>query len=222
MELLTSFLACIFAFVGGIVGNVVANDLYISAPRTCTFIIRRAAKRLGKHKGRYEEEWLADLSERETVYEKYNHAIGCYLSADSIRREARKVTLYVTYIVPHFGPVEMAFNLNSRIFAPLWFAAIDSKYRFVRNSGWTVGALYFMARFVMGVKTKHPDHMAQFLKFATASTNDKSIANWPFEARVTKYGRIHDFTEIGNSVAKQPSLLKFVYDRMREKKVIER
>lgn len=222
MELLTSILAGIFAFVGGILGNVMANDLCVSAPRTCAFIIRRAAKRLGRHKGRYEEEWLADLNERETVYEKYEHAIGCFLSAGSIRQQARKVTLYVVYTVPHFGPIEMAFNLSSRIITPLWFATIGSEYRFLRKCGWAVGALHFIIKFAMGVKTKHPERMTQFAKFATAASNDKSIANWPFEVRVTKYGRSHDFTDIGNSVAEKPDLLKFVYERMCEKKVIER
>ncbi|HVQ69424.1 MAG TPA: hypothetical protein VMT08_18185 [Bradyrhizobium sp.] len=222
MELLTSFLAGIFAFVGGILGNVMANDLCASAPRTCAFIIRRAAKRLGNHKGRYEEEWLADLSDRETVYEKYNHAIGCFLSAGRIRRQARKVTLYVVYTVPHFGPVEVTFNLSSRIITPLWFATIGSSYSFVRKCGWAVGAVYFLVRFVVGVRKKHPERMPQFAKFATEAINNKSIANWPFEVRVTKYGKSHNFTSIGKAVSQQPSLLSFAYERMREKKVIER
>lgn len=222
MELLTSFLAGIFAFVGSIIGNVMANDLCVSAPRVCTFIIRRAVKRLGKHKGRYEEEWLADLAERETVYEKYNHAIGCLLGAGRIRTQARKADLHVIYIIPHFGPVEVTFNLNSRIFAPLFVTAIDSNYGFLRSCGWWVGILYCLAKFVIGVNRKRPGQMTQFSKLAHIAIDDKSIASWPFEVRLSKYGKTADFTKVGQHVAEQPSLVKFVYRRLREKKFIER
>lgn len=222
MEYLSSFLAAALAFIGSIIGNVMANDLCVSAPRTCTFIIQHAARRLGKYKGRYEEEWLAHLAEQETVYEKYRHAIGCYLSVGPIRRQAKKVTLYVEYTIPYYGPVEIAFNLSSQILAPLWFAAIRSKYRFLRSCGWVVGGLYFGARLVIGVKRKHPTQMAQFVKFATAAANDKSIADWPFEARVTKNGRSMDFTKVGQTIKLYPHFLSETYDRMRVKKVIER
>lgn len=165
---------------------------------------------------------LADLSERETVYEQYKHAVGCYLSAGCIRRQARKVTLHVTYTIPHFGPVEVTFNLSSRIIAPLWFNAIGSNYSFLRSCGWWAGILYFLGRFVVGVKRKHPRQMPQFAKFATTAINDKSIASWPFEVRVTKYGKSHDFTDIGRSIAERPSLLFVAYESIREKLVAPR
>lgn len=125
MELL---LAGIFAFAGGVIGNILANDLCVSATDLCAQIIRRAARRIGDEpqQARYEEEWLADLAERETVYAKYRHAIGCYLVSGKIRREARKLTLHVLYVVPHFGKLHVQFNLSSRILLPLWFAAIGS------------------------------------------------------------------------------------------------
>lgn len=222
MELLTSVLAAILAFFGSILGNVMANDLCMSAPRICTLIIRQAAKRLGRHKERYEEEWLADLSERETVYAKYQHAIGCYLGAERIRRQARKVTLHVVYAVPHFGPVEMTFNLNSRIITPLWFAVIDSRFNFLQRAGWLLGIFYFLFRFVRGVRAKHPGRMPQFLKLASAAIQDHSIKGWSFEAKVTRDGRSADFTSIGNTIAQRPSLLSRAYKRMREKKVLGR
>jgi hypothetical protein len=156
------------------------------------------------------------------VYEKYNHAIGCFPSAGSIPRQANKAALHVGYTIPHFGPVEVAFNLNSRIIAPLWFVTIGSNSSFLQSCGWYAGIIYFIGRSIVGVKRKHPGEMTQFAKFATAAINDKSIANWPFEVRLTKYRKSVDFTSVGQQVARKPILVKYVYEMMREKKFIER
>lgn len=112
MELLTSILAGVFAFIGGIVGNVMAHDLCVSATAVCSKIIRRAAHRTGTKplQTRYEEEWLADLAERNTVYAKYRHAIGCYLVAGKIRREARKILVLISDIISSFTSKCIAFS----------------------------------------------------------------------------------------------------------------
>jgi hypothetical protein len=85
MDLITNIAASVFAFAAGLLTNILAHDICVSADRVCTKIIRRAARRLAPFDQEpLEVEWLGDLSERETVYEKYRHAVGCYIAAGGI------------------------------------------------------------------------------------------------------------------------------------------
>ena len=82
MELITNILAWLFAFVAGILGNIIAADICLSADRTCKKIIHRAARRLAPFDQEpVELEWLDHLCDSDTIYEKYRHAIGCYARA---------------------------------------------------------------------------------------------------------------------------------------------
>jgi hypothetical protein len=82
MELIYSALAAVFGFAGAIFAHLVAHDACSRAPRHARTLILRAAARLPAfEKARFEEEWLADLEEREGVFQKFKHAFECLLCA---------------------------------------------------------------------------------------------------------------------------------------------
>lgn len=94
MDLIAHIVASVFAFVAGLLTDILAHDICMSADRVCTRIIRHAARRMAPFDPESVElEWLSDLSERETVYEKYHHAVGCYVVAGGMRRRALTVKL---------------------------------------------------------------------------------------------------------------------------------
>lgn len=87
MDLIAQVIGAILAFFGSIIGNIFAHDICASANTACTKIIKAAAARLAPFdRDSTEREWLADLQERETVVEKYRHAVGCFLAAPIMRR----------------------------------------------------------------------------------------------------------------------------------------
>jgi len=117
MDLIANIAAWVLAFFASVLGNIWAHDICASADRTCTKIVRGAARRLApfdQESG--EQEWLADLNDRLTVREKYQHAIGCYLVAGKMRRAAIKVTLVLCFHIDAVGDVPLDFNVGSKLF----------------------------------------------------------------------------------------------------------
>ena len=89
MDLIAQVIGAVFAFFASIIGNIFANDICTSANAVCAKIIKAAAARLATFdQTNGEQEWLADLHERQTVSEKYRHAIGCYLVAPRMKSHA--------------------------------------------------------------------------------------------------------------------------------------
>ena len=89
MDVIAQGVAALLAFFIGIIGNIFAHDICNSANTVCTKIIKGASARLAAFdQDATEEEWLADLHEHQTIIEKYQHAIGCYLAAPRMRRFA--------------------------------------------------------------------------------------------------------------------------------------
>jgi len=87
MDLIAQIIGAVLAFFGSIIGNILAHDVCASANVVCAKIIKAAAARLASFDHHStEQEWLADLRERETVVEKYRHSIGCFLAAPRMRR----------------------------------------------------------------------------------------------------------------------------------------
>jgi hypothetical protein len=87
MDLIAQVIGAVLAFFAGIIGNILAHDVCASANAVCAKIIKAAAARLAPFdRHSTEQEWLADLQERETVVEQYRHAVGCFLAAPSMRR----------------------------------------------------------------------------------------------------------------------------------------
>ena len=208
MEFLISFLAGVFAFVGGVVGNILASDLCGSANGTCSRIIKAAAKRTGDeaHQKRYEEEWLADLAERETVNAKYRHAIGCYFISRKIHRESQKISLYVLYFVPRYGKVLLKFNLSSWLLS-VWFAAMGSKIGFIQNNAMRAGVMYYVARFARTAYRDEPKRLPHLIGLAGEALKDKSLKEWPFKVKISRSGKSWDLTDISHLILKEPNVI---------------
>jgi hypothetical protein len=82
MELIISALAAVCAFLGSIAAHFIAHDAYFKAPKYARRLIAHAARKLPPlDRARYEEEWLADLHERDGVLAKLRHAFECVLCA---------------------------------------------------------------------------------------------------------------------------------------------
>ena len=85
MELVLGAISLLGAFLGAIAAHFFAHDAYTRCPKYAQRILRAAIRKLGPvERQRYEEEWLADLYEREGVIEKFEHAIACYFCAGKI------------------------------------------------------------------------------------------------------------------------------------------
>jgi hypothetical protein len=109
MDMIANIFSLVATFIAGVIGNIVAHDICATADTRCAKIIGRAAKRMAPFDIKATElEWLADLAERETVREKYRHAVGCYLAAPRMRRQATTVTVSVKYIVNSVGTVPLS------------------------------------------------------------------------------------------------------------------
>ena len=113
MDLIASIASFVLTFIVGVLGNIVAHDVCWTADARCSKIIRRAAKRLAHFDvAATELEWLADLNERETVREKYRHAIGCYLAAPRMRRQALTVRIAMKFKVNSVGTVPCTITID--------------------------------------------------------------------------------------------------------------
>ena len=89
MDVIAQVIAAVLAFFVGIIGNIFAHDICASANSVCAKIIKAAAARLALFEQHSTEQvWLADLHEHQTVFEKYRHAVGCFLAAPKMRRYA--------------------------------------------------------------------------------------------------------------------------------------
>lgn len=91
MDLIAQVIAAVLSFLASVTGNILAHDICSSADSVCAKIIKAAASRLASFdQTSTEQEWLVDLSEHRTVFQKYRHAVGCYLAAPEMRRCALK------------------------------------------------------------------------------------------------------------------------------------
>jgi hypothetical protein len=90
MELISSLLAALCAFLGAITAHFVAHDAYSKCPRYAHKLIQRAARMLSPlARKRYEEEWLAHLQECDGVFAKLQHAFECLLCARKLAASTR-------------------------------------------------------------------------------------------------------------------------------------
>ena len=143
MDLIASLLASAIAFVASILGSLLAHDICISANRTCAQIIRKAAARLASaDRQPREAEWMADLHDRRTVSEKYRHAIGCFLVAGKMRREATTLILVLNFQISGVGEVPLTLNLKSRILKPAFLQAASAKPKIISQTALVLGLLY--------------------------------------------------------------------------------
>jgi hypothetical protein len=183
MDLIASVIAAALGFIVSIFGNVVAHDICVSADRTCTKIIRRAAGRLAPlDRQLRESEWLADLYERETVREKYQHAIGCFLIAGKMRREASALILALNLQVSGVGNIPLTFKLNSRFVKPLFLKAATTKSKSFNEVAIVLGILYLRFKLIRSAKA------SLGLRFKNITT--KSLTECNINEVHLKWGRM--------------------------------
>jgi DNA-binding CsgD family transcriptional regulator len=76
----------------GIVGSLVAAELYCWAPHIARKFIEQAVQRLPEsEKERFQEEWLAHLDECPGSLAKLWHSLGCFQGATAIAATAPRV-----------------------------------------------------------------------------------------------------------------------------------
>jgi hypothetical protein len=153
MDLIASIIASALTFIVSILGNLLAHDICVSADRTCAKIIRKAAARLAPFdREPRESEWLADLCERETIREKYQHAIGCFLIAGKMRRQASALILAMNLQIDGVGNIPLTLKLNSRVLKPLFLKAATAKSKKINNIAIVLGILYLRLKLIRSAK----------------------------------------------------------------------
>jgi hypothetical protein len=87
MELVITVCGYVCAFIVAVFAHVVAHDACTESPRYARRILERALRRMpAAERARFEEEWLADLRERNGAIAKFRHATECLLCAGLLGR----------------------------------------------------------------------------------------------------------------------------------------
>ena len=191
MELITKFIvdgftnlvASVVWFGASLLANILAHDICVSADRTCTKIIHQAARRLAPFDQEFGEfEMLGDLSERDTVYDKYRHAIGCYLAAGRMRRRAQTITLAINFRVPGVGAVPLTLKLKPVLMSVI-FAAVGEKMPGPFRRASIAGVvLYIFAKLGLSAHRLGPGMLERFVD------QFQHYKTWEYECRVMRKG----------------------------------
>jgi hypothetical protein len=198
MDLIASIIAWILTFIVGLIGNILAHDICASADRACAKIIHKASRRLASFDcDPVEQEWLADLYERETVREKYQHAVGCLLSAGKMRRQAQAVTVLMNFQIDGVGTVPLSLNTSSKL-RHITFAAARSRFAWIRNTNARLLILYFLLKFTKTVKTLGPGKLERLAKEL------KQYKTWGYSARLKRKGLDVDLDVIFRAMILNP------------------
>jgi hypothetical protein len=194
MDLIEKIASFVLTFIAGVLGNIVAHDICATADARCSKIIRRAAKRLADFDVEATElEWLADLNERETVREKYRHAIGCYLAAPRMRRQALTVGIAVKFKVNSVGTVPCTITIDP-IFGNAVMNAIGKQSRFSTSLLMLV-FVYQFGKVLVAAQRLGPGTLRRFLDEV------KNFEKWDFDVKVVGKNRTLDLSKIAKLYA---------------------
>jgi hypothetical protein len=170
MDVILNFVSWTLAFFASVLGNIIAHDICMSADRTCGKIIGSAARRLAPFDRESGElEWLAHLHDCETVREKYKHAIGCFLIAGQMRRQAQTVFVAMNFQIVGVGTVPLTLNITSRFVGPIFLKSFGIKFIPIKYVVVTVAVVYLVLKFARSAKTNltpgfkiTKDHLTQY------------------------------------------------------------
>ncbi|PAY05360.1 hypothetical protein CK489_28640 [Bradyrhizobium sp. UFLA03-84] len=211
MDLIANIIASAVAFIASVAGSIMAYDICISADRTCAKIIRKAAGRLAafdRQSG--EAEWIADLCERRTVREKYQHAIGCFLVAGKMRRQAETVTVALSFQIADVGTVPLSLKLNSRVVGPLFVKAIALKPLWIKRTAFIIGGLYLLSKFIRSANASLPPG----LKVKREHLNQ--YKTWGYGAHIIRKGIDLDLGKIFQVMVLQPERIPELMKKVAE------
>lgn len=204
MDLIANIVSVVLTFIAGVIGNIVAHDICATADARCSKILGCAAKRLAPFDIEATQmEWLADLSERETVREKYRHAIGCYLVAPRMRRQAMTVRIAVKFKVNSVGTVPLTITVDP-IFGTWLLSAIGKQSR-LSKSLLRVFIVYQLGKVFVAAHKLGPGNLQRF-------TNElRNFKNWDFDVKAGRKGNVLDFSKLAKLFARDKELgLKFL------------
>jgi hypothetical protein len=183
MDVIAGIAATVLAFFASVLGSILAYDICVSADRTCAKIIRNASSRLApRNRESGEMEWLADLHERDTVYEKYRHATGCFLVAGKMRRQAQTVMVAMSFNITGVGTVPVTLRLNSKVVGPLFLKALQSRPSWARKAAIIFAALYLLMKFFMSANASLPSG------FKITREHLKRYKSWGYDAHIRGNG----------------------------------
>jgi hypothetical protein len=189
MDVIANIVSVVLTFVAGVIGNIVAHDICATADARCAKIIGRAAKRLAPFDIEATElEWLADLAERETVREKYRHAIGCYLAAPRMRRRAQTVTISVKFIVNSVGTVAFSITVDP-IFGTRLLNAIGKPTKFSKSL-LRMLIVYQLGKILITAHRLGPGCLHRFVNEL------KNFKKWDVNVQAGRKGRTMDFSKV--------------------------
>jgi hypothetical protein len=213
MEPLIGITCWILSGVFTVITKVLAEDIRISADRVCGAIIRSAALRVARFdQDRLELEWVADLSERETVYEKYRHAVGCFLVAGRMRRAATTVRIAVEMRLAGMAVVPFNLKLSPKILVTTIFAGARSTTPLFRRATIYGVLIYF------GLKLAISAHRLGRARFAAFANGLKlgGYKNWKYQARITGNNIDLDLSAIFHSCIVHPERRDMIRQRFVE------
>ena len=214
MDLIINLHVWLATAIAAVLTNILAHDVCVSANRVCGNIIHRAAKHLANFDQEdVETEWLGQLSEHDTVCEKYRHAIGCYIAAPRMRRRAQIITLAMNLRATGVGTVPLtltlgsgamffAFNEGTKTKTPVW----------VQKSVLVVTMLYIFAKLLFSAHRLGPGSVHNFLQ----KLKSKEFKTWQYEARVTRRGLDLDLSTVFTFMVRNPSQIAPMLKRFTE------
>jgi hypothetical protein len=211
MDLIASIIASVLAIFLSVVGSIMAYDICISADRTCAKIIRKAASRLAVFdRASGEQEWLADLHDRETVREKYQHAIGCFLVAGKMRRQSEAVSVAMSFQIAGVGTVPLTLKLNSSVVGPLFFKTMALKPFWIKKAVVIFAGLYLLIKFLRSAKASLPPG------FKITSEHLKQYKAWGYGAHLRRKGMDLDLGKIFQAMVLQPNRIGELIQKVSE------
>jgi len=212
MDLITNLLVWLATAIAAVLTNILAHDVCVSANRVCSNIIRRAAKHLAKFDQEdVETEWLGQLSEHDTVYEKYRHAIGCYIAAPRMRRRAQKVTLAINLRATGIGTVPLTLTFgNGAMYFAFAVGANEKTPAWIRK--WVAAAtvLHIFAKLLLSADCLGPGSVHNFLQ----KLKSNEFKTWQYEARITRKGLDMDLSTIFTFMVRNPSQIEPTLNRL--------
>jgi hypothetical protein len=211
MDLIANIIAWILTFIASVVGNILAHDICTSADRTCAMIIHNAASRLAHFDRESGElEWLADLYERQTVSEKYRHAIGCFLVAGKMRREATTVTVAMNFQITGVGAVPLTLSLTSRFMWPTFTRLMSAKYTWIKHATVLTAMLYVLVKFIRSARRSLSP------EFKITREHIKQYKSWGYDAHIKRKGMDLHVNHIFRAMVLQPQRIPKIIKKVND------
>jgi hypothetical protein len=206
MDLMVNIVVSVLTLVASVLTSILAHDICLSANRTCAKIIKRAALRLAPiDQEAVELEWLGDLDERETVWEKYRHALGCYIAAGSMRRRSLTLTIALNFHVTGVGTVPLTIELGPSLLASTFFMAASTRMpRWVRRASIVAFIIYTFGKLLLSAHRIGPGSLKRFLQ----ETN--RFKEWGYEAHLGRRGLDLDLSKILRAMVLNPSQIPLI------------